>query len=143
MRLCEADQSETELLGDNNRRVITPITMADLANTTGRLEKLNDHNYVFWRSCMESYLQGQDLWEIVGGSDTVPPSSENAEALRKWKIKAGKALFVLKTTIQKELLEHIREADTPKSAWDTLAKLFAKTNDARLQFLENELATVT
>lgn len=43
-----------------------------------------------------------------------------------------KALFVLKTTVQKELLEHIREADTPKLAWDTLAKFFAKTNDARL-----------
>ncbi len=48
---------------------------------------------------MESYLQGHDLWEIVGGSDTVPPSSENAEALCKWKIKAKNALFVLKTTV--------------------------------------------
>lgn len=57
--------------------------MADLANTTGGFEKLNNHNYVFWRSCMELYLQVQDLWEIVGGSNTIPPSSENAEALHK------------------------------------------------------------
>ena len=45
--------------------------------------------------------------------------------------------------MQKELLEHIRDVDTPKKAWDTLATLFSKTNDARLQFLENELASIT
>ena len=52
-------------------------------------------------------------------------------------------MFVLRTTVQKELLEHIRDVDTPKKAWDTLATLFSKTNDARLQFLENELASIT
>ncbi|KAH6830326.1 Malectin/receptor-like protein kinase family protein [Perilla frutescens var. hirtella] len=45
---------------------------------------------------------------------TTPP--EEAEALRKWKIKAGKAMYALKTTIDKELLEHIRAATTPKEA---------------------------
>ena len=54
---------------------------------------------------MESYLQGQDLWEVVAGTETTPP--DNADALRKWRIKAGKALFVLKTTIEEDLLEHI------------------------------------
>lgn len=53
------------------------------------------------------------------------------------------ALFVLKTTVQKELLKHIQETDTPKSIWDTLTKNFTKTNSVRLQFLKNEVATVT
>nr|CAD1818376.1 unnamed protein product [Ananas comosus var. bracteatus] len=51
-------------------------------------------------------------------------------------------MFVLKTTIEEELLEHIKEADTPKAAWDTFASLFSKKNDARLQLLENELMTI-
>ena len=59
---------------------------------------------------MESYLQGQDLWEIVAGGETTPP--ENAEALRKWKINAGKALFAIKTNIEEEMLEHIRHVNT-------------------------------
>jgi hypothetical protein len=63
--------------------------------------------------------------------------------LRKWKIKAGKAMFVLKTTIEEDLLEHIRDADTPKTAWETLEKLFSKKNEARLQLLENELAGIS
>ena len=93
--------------------------------------------------CVEAYLQGQDLWEIIGGTDTTAPTNDNAKALRKWRIKARKAVFILRTTVQKEVLEHIREADTPKKAWDTLATLFSKTNDAQLQFLENELASIT
>ena len=41
---------------------------------------------------------------------------DGAEALRKWRIKASKAIFVLKTTIEEDLLEHIRDAETPKEA---------------------------
>jgi hypothetical protein len=59
------------------------------------------------------------------------------------KIKAGKAMFVLKTTIKEDLLEHIRDADTPKTAWETLEKLFSKKNEALLQLLEKELAGIS
>lgn len=92
---------------------------------------------------MSSYMQGQDLWEVVNGSEVTRPVAEDANgSLRKWKIKAGKALFALKTTIEEEVLEHIRNAITPKEAWDTLATLFSKKNDTRLQLLESELLSV-
>lgn len=58
---------------------------------------------------MESYLQDQDLWKIIGGSDSTPPSAEDADALEMWWIKAEKALFAIKITIQKEMLEHIQQ----------------------------------
>ncbi|GMI77806.1 hypothetical protein HRI_001449800 [Hibiscus trionum] len=117
--------------------------MADFGSTSSGIRKLNNHNYGYWETCIESYLQGQDLWEIVAGTDTTPPPKENAEALRKWNIKAGKALYILKTTIEEDLLEHIRDEKTPKAAWETLAKLFSKKNEARLQLLENELASIS
>ncbi|PNT65456.1 uncharacterized protein LOC112272327 [Brachypodium distachyon] len=112
--------------------------MADLMIAGNGMWRLNSHNYGYWQTCMESYLQGHDLWEVIAGTETTPP--ENAEALRKWRIKVGKAMFVLKTTIEEDLVEHIRDAKTPKEAWDTLAKLFSRKNEARLQLLENELA---
>ena len=111
-----------------------------MAGTTSGFEKLNYNNYTYWSSCIESYLQGQDLWEVVCGSKTVPPTvktktvtvpkenptaeepktttivEEDDEDLRKWKVKAGKAMYVLKTTIDKELVEYIRKAETPKVA---------------------------
>ena len=63
------------------------------------------------------------------------------EAQRKWKVKCGKMLFVLRTMVNKELIDHIRDLDTPKDVWETLEKLFSKKNVARLQLLENELAS--
>lgn len=37
----------------------------------------------------------------VGGSKTTLPSIEDAEALEKWNMKAGKAMYVLKTVVTK------------------------------------------
>uniref|UniRef100_A0A2N9G7D6 CCHC-type domain-containing protein n=1 Tax=Fagus sylvatica TaxID=28930 RepID=A0A2N9G7D6_FAGSY len=103
--------------------------MGDL-QVVGGIKKLNNKNYNTWATCIESYLQGQDLWEVVGGSEVTQPAVEDASGtLRKWKIKAGKAMFALKTTIEEEMLEHIRDAKTHK-------------NDTRLQLLENELLSM-
>ncbi|KAJ4723417.1 Retrovirus-related Pol polyprotein from transposon TNT 1-94 [Melia azedarach] len=113
--------------------------MGDL-QVVGGIKKLNNQNYNMWLTCMESYLQGQDLWEIVGGSEITPP--QDSTALKKWKVKAGKAMFAIKTTVEEDMLEHIRDADTPKKAWDTFAALFSKKNDTRMQLLENELLSI-
>lgn len=40
------------------------------------------------------------------------------------------------------MLEHIRDVKDPKEAWDSFASLFSRTNDARLQLLENEIGSV-
>jgi hypothetical protein len=125
--------------------------MADLASARGEIKKLNNNNYGYWKTYMESYLQGQDLWEVVAGAEIVPPKEsgnssskkEGAEALWKWRIKAGKAMFVSKTTIEEDLLEYIRDAETPKEACETLGKLFCKKNEARLQLLEKELSGIS
>ncbi|KAA0037350.1 Integrase, catalytic core [Cucumis melo var. makuwa] len=105
------------------------------------IKKLNTQNYKTWSTCMKSYLQGQDLWDVVGGTEVNPP--EDAATLKKWNIKAGKATFAIKTTIDEEMLEHISIMETPKKVWDTFTSLFSKKNDARLQFLENELLSIT
>ena len=52
-------------------------------------------------------------------------------------------MFTIKTTIEEELMEHIKDATTPKEAWDSLALRFSKKNDARLQLLENELMSIS
>ena len=115
--------------------------MGDL-QIVGGINKLNNKNYNTWVTCMESYLQGQDLWDVVGGNEVTQPEDDTNGILRKWKIKAGKAMFALKTTVEDDMLQHIRKAKTPKEAWDTFATLFSKKNDTRLQLLENELLSV-
>nr|TKR98978.1 hypothetical protein D5086_0000197670 [Populus alba] len=116
--------------------------MGDL-QVIGGIKKLNNQNYNTWSTCMMSYMQGQDLWEVVNGCEITQPEAEDANgALRKWKIKAGKAMFALKTTIEEDVLEHIRDAKNPHEAWKTFADLFSKKNDTKLQLLESELLSI-
>ncbi|KAK9120307.1 hypothetical protein Syun_017924 [Stephania yunnanensis] len=78
------------------------------SNSHYGVEKLVGTNYKYWRMCMEAYLQGQDLWDLVSGADIEIPADtlENSEPRRKWKIKCGKALFALRTSISKEFIDH-------------------------------------
>ena len=48
----------------------------------GGIKKLNINNYNMWVTCIMSYLQGQDLWEVVGGSENLGKVDPNS-ALRK------------------------------------------------------------
>ncbi|KAK3010128.1 hypothetical protein RJ639_009802 [Escallonia herrerae] len=110
-------------------------------NVYNWMEKLVGKKYKYWRMCMEAYLQGQDLWELVVGTDAIPPDVlENAESRWKWKIKCGKAFFALRTSISKEFIDHVHDVCSPKEIWETLVRQFTKKNTARLQLLENELA---
>ncbi|KAL4388206.1 hypothetical protein GQ457_09G012020 [Hibiscus cannabinus] len=83
------------------------------SNTQYGVEKLVGTNYKYWRMCMEAFLQGQDLWDLVTGVDAEIPADiqENVEARRKWKIKCGKALFALRTSISKEFIDHVHDND--------------------------------
>ncbi|KAG5615695.1 hypothetical protein H5410_015519 [Solanum commersonii] len=91
---------------------------------------------VFGASAAES-----ELWDIIGGSDTTPPT--DVEAAKRLKTKAGKTMYALTVTIEDEFLQRIKNAKTPKEAWDTLAMIFTKKTDARLQRLENENVTIS
>ncbi|CAN1164729.1 hypothetical protein LINPERHAP2_LOCUS25739 [Linum perenne] len=71
--------------------------MADMATSFSSIERLNNNNYNPWSTRMEFYLRGQDLWDIVVGSQTTPPT--DAEGLRKWNVKVGKAFYVLSAAI--------------------------------------------
>ncbi|XP_077246122.1 uncharacterized protein LOC143885988 [Tasmannia lanceolata] len=109
------------------------------------IELLNQSNYKIWRTCMESYLVGEDLWEVVCGNAVVAPedAQENADVLKVWRMKNAKAEFLLKRSISPDLFEHIIGCKSTSEIWTTLDGLFNKKNMARLQMLENELANTT
>ena len=70
----------------------------------GEIKKLNNSNYNTWATCMMSYLQGQNIWEVIGRSETTPLEEDSNGTLRKWRNKAHKVMFALKTTIEEEML---------------------------------------
>lgn len=36
------------------------------------IDKFVGNDYSYWKLCMEAYLQGQDLWEVIYGDDVIP-----------------------------------------------------------------------
>ena len=73
---------------------------------------------------MMFYLQEQDLRKVIGGSEMMLLKEDANGILRKWRIKADKIIFSLKTIVQEELLEHIQDDKTLKETWDTFVILF-------------------
>ncbi|GKV48208.1 hypothetical protein SLEP1_g55034 [Rubroshorea leprosula] len=106
------------------------------------MELLNQSNYNVWKTCMESYLIGEDLWDVVDGNDITAPANneENAEAFKQWRQRNAKAEFSLKRSISHGMFEHIIRCKSANEIWETLDRLFNKKDVARLQFLENQLS---
>ncbi|KAL0456088.1 UNVERIFIED_CONTAM: hypothetical protein Slati_0948000 [Sesamum latifolium] len=63
------------------------------------------------------------------------------ECYENGRLKLAK-LCSLKTTIEEDVLKHIRESKILKEAWDTFSKLFSKKNDTELQLIENPEAPI-
>ena len=77
----------------------------------------------------------------MAGGETTPP--ENVEAFRKWKIKAGNAMFTIETSVEEEMVEHIkRVCKHSEGSMGHLCDTIFKEIDVRLQLLENELMSV-
>lgn len=97
------------------------------SNAQFGVEKLVGTNYNYWRMCMDTYLQGQDLWDLIVCASDIPANTpENAEPRRKWKIKCGKPLFALRTSIGKEFIDHVRDVSSQKKSGRHLRDCFLK-----------------
>jgi hypothetical protein len=69
------------------------------------IELLIESNYKVWRTYLESYLIGKDLWEVVSGDDTATAenNAQNVDSLEQWTQNNDKEEFVLKTSISHAL----------------------------------------
>jgi len=115
--------------------------MADLATQLVQLRSWMGTITLTGRLAKSHTLQGHDLWEAVGDGEREAPQVVG-DAPWKWKIKIGKALFILKTTVEENLLDHIRDIDNLRGAWDIFAAIFSRTKDAQFQHLENQLMNI-
>lgn len=56
--------------------------------------------------------------------------------LRSEKLKRARNMFIIKTTVERELLDHVRDKNKSKEVLDLFATLLLKKNDLRLQLLK-------
>ncbi|KAK3002472.1 hypothetical protein RJ639_022112 [Escallonia herrerae] len=98
------------------------------------MEKLVGKNYKYWRMCMEAYLQGQDLWELVAGTDAIPSEIDADEKisearLRRYLVRGLKKEYGhFVTSIQGWLTQpSVEELENLLSNQEALAKQMAKS----------------
>ena len=82
-------------------------------------EKLDRSNYASWLCKMHQYLLGHGYLSYVDGeNDTTPePTHANFPA---WEQSAIRVMYCFASCVGEQLLSYIREAKTPKAAWENL-----------------------
>ena len=93
-------------------------------------EELTEDNYENWKACMQSYLIGQGLWDVISDVDSKPEKNtgffaknEETEAFQTWRKKNAIALHAIQMSCGPDALVTIRETDSAKFAWDHLVEL--------------------
>ncbi|KAK0596680.1 hypothetical protein LWI29_018003 [Acer saccharum] len=111
-------------MSSNNYEVSKPINV-----------ELDGSNYIFWSQCMEDYLNGRGLWEIVDGSETQPADTD-VRKLKEWKMNNSKIVSWIRSTCKTSVALSIGKATSAKSVWDKLKSTYLQTDFARAYQLE-------
>jgi hypothetical protein len=90
---------------------------------------------------MHQYLLGHGYWSYVdGGNDTAPDPADVGYAA--WEKSASRVMYCFASCVGEQLLCYIRDAGTPKVAWENLKKIFAASTTARKLQLRQELSNL-
>ena len=92
-------------------------------------EKLDRNNFASWEYKMHQYL-------VEGAHEDQPVVT--APEYATWEQDEIRVMYFLATCVHDHMLGYIREAKTPKEAWENLRKIFAPNTTARkLQLLKS------
>ena len=79
---------------------------------------------------MHQYLLGHGYWRYVEGANVASPDSAH-KYFPAWERGASRVLYYLASCVQDQMLNYIRDAKTPKEAWENLKKIFAASTTAQ------------
>lgn len=94
------------------------------ASSLAVLEVLDEHNYKDWRVRVKTYLEAQELWDIVKPTETPPQYNIDRPAYNEWKKKNIMALHVIQISCGPEAFSKIRTDTFASTAWNTLADVY-------------------
>ena len=94
------------------------------------IEKLDRRNYASWSYKMHQYLLGHGYWGFVEGTNEVA-SEPSHKDFPIWEQGASRVLYCLTSGVHDQMLSYIKDAKTPKEAWEHLRKIFATSTTAR------------
>ncbi|KAL3687453.1 hypothetical protein R1sor_013762 [Riccia sorocarpa] len=86
-------------------------------------------NYATWKWQMQSFLESEDLWEVVVNSDDSSDDSDD-EASTKRRRRRQKAFSILKRSFHKDVMPYLLETETPNQCWKVLQTMYEVKNIA-------------
>uniref|UniRef100_A0A5K0V169 Uncharacterized protein n=1 Tax=Nymphaea colorata TaxID=210225 RepID=A0A5K0V169_9MAGN len=107
--------------------------------------KLDEINYLLWKSQLYSVMYSQDLLRYVDGSSTPLPKKLNADSTLinpeyiKWKCSDQLALSWILSTISESILTQIISYDMTREAWVALANAHASHSNIHILQLKRDL----
>ena len=87
------------------------------------VEVLRQDNYLDWSVRVKTYLMANDLWDIVDPSIGCP-TPRNEAASKDWSRTNAMALHVIQKSCGPATFSDIRQVNSARTAWETLARLF-------------------
>ena len=78
------------------------------------MKKLDMSNYVSWSYKIHQYLLRHRYWSYVEGANEV------AVDFPTWEQGASRVLYYLASFVHDQMLGYIRDAKSPKEAWENL-----------------------
>ena len=90
---------------------------------------------------MHQYLLRHGYWSYVEGVNDAAPESTHKD-FPAWEQSASRILYCFASYVGERLLSYIRDAQTPKGAWENLKKIFAVSTTARKLRLRQELSNL-
>lgn len=119
--------------------------MSKLINLFSESDKLEGvKSYKTWKRLIESTLIYNELWHEICDGNIKPNKPTDAASLAKWEVKEGKALALIKASVNNEMYIHIENS---WDAWTTLrtfkdlfdTQLGSKKVDLQLKLLQQKL----
>jgi transposase InsO family protein len=96
--------------------------MSSSDSTMAKIKPLSNNNYPEWSGEMKAWLMRNGLWKLVSGKELKPTrTTDNAEAVDKWELKAEKAAGEIYLLVESDQRVHFRGSDeNPVEMWKLL-----------------------
>lgn len=99
---------------------------------------LNGKNYPLWEFNLCCFIQGQELWGYVDGSEKKPGDSDKV-GLKKWSSENSRVMSWILGSVEPQIAINLRPYKTATEMWKYLETIYHQNSDAHKFQLDMEI----
>ena len=106
------------------------------------VDKFGGENFNLYKFKLEMAMSTKDLWEIVDGSESPPPSTASDEVKKAYDRRCKKAFAIIAMSLVDKELAHIKGCKGPAEAWKTLCNIHETKSLSNILFIRRKFFTI-